>query len=367
MANRIEKIYDIIENSNLDAVALVPGSNFRYVTGGNFHLMERPTVLIMTKNKKNVAILPSLEVDSFNKLNVNADIVSWHDKDGYHSAFLEAKKIIGNINTMGVEGQRIRFFETQALKDNFNNLDLINAHKEISSIRLKKDVEEINCLQKAIKISEESLENTLQYIKVGMSEVQVKQFLVQQLYKNGGEGLSFDPIVLTGANSALPHGHSSESNIIKKGDALLFDFGATYQGYNADITRTFFIIEADEYQRAAYNNVLEANKIGIKNSIISKTMHDVDNETTLVLENGDYNNFIVHKTGHGLGLDVHEDPYIVRGNNSPLEIGMIITVEPGLYLPGKFGIRIEDDVVITDKDPNVLTSFSKNLRIINNE
>ena len=108
-------------------------------------------------------------------------------------------------------------------------------------------------------------------------------------------------------------------------------------------------------------------KIGIKNSIISKTMHDVDNETTLVLETGDYNNFIVHKTGHGLGLDVHEDPYIVRGNNSPLEIGMIITVEPGLYLPGKFGIRIEDDVVITDKDPNVLTSFSKDLRIINNE
>ena len=152
-----------------------------------------------------------------------------------------------------------------------------------------------------------------------------------------------------------------------KGDTLLFDFGATYQGYNADITRTFFIIEADEYQIAAYNNVLEANKVGIKNSILSKTMHDVDNETTLILENGEYNNFIVHKTGHGLGLDVHEDPYIVRGNNSPLEIGMIITVEPGLYLPGKFGIRIEDDVVITDKDPNVLTSFSKDLRIINNE
>ena len=175
---------------------------------------------------------------------------------------------------------------------------------------------------------------------------------------------SFLSISLNDGNHLFLNGTKYDVN---KGDALLFDFGATYQGYNADITRTFFIIEADEYQRAAYNNVLEANKIGIKNSIISKTMHDVDNETTLVLETGDYNNFIVHKTGHGLGLDVHEDPYIVRGNNSPLEIGMIITVEPGLYLPGKFGIRIEDDVVITDKDPNVLTSFSKDLRIINNE
>ena len=107
--------------------------------------------------------------------------------------------------------------------------------------------------------------------------------------------------------------------------------------------------------------------VGIENSITSKSMHEVDDLTTRVLENGDYKNFIVHKTGHGLGLDAHEDPYVVRGNYSKLEKGMIITVEPGLYLPGKFGIRIEDDVVITDKDPNVLTSFSKDLRIINNE
>ena len=367
MEDRIKKIYEIIDSSNLDAIALVPGSNFRYVTGGNFHLMERPTVLIITKNKEVVAILPSLEVDSFNKLGINAKIISWHDKDGFQKAFIEAQNIIGKIDTLGVEGQRIRFFETQAIKESFKSIKLINAHKEISSIRLNKDEKEIKCLKKAIEISEKSLEQTLQYIKTGMSEIEIKNFLIQALYKNGGEGLSFDPIVLTGANSALPHGHSSENNIIKKGDTLLFDFGATYEGFNADITRTFFIIEADEYQREAYHNVLDANKVGIKNSIIPKTMHDVDNETTLVLENGKFKEFIVHKTGHGLGLDVHEDPYIVRGNKAFLEKGMIITVEPGLYIPGKFGIRIEDDVVITDNDPQILTSFSKELRIINNE
>jgi Xaa-Pro dipeptidase len=200
-----------------------------------------------------------------------------------------------------------------------------------------------------------------------MSELQVKQFLMQELYKNGAEGLSFDPIVLTGPNSAIPHGHSSNKNVIKQGDTLLFDFGATIKGYKADITRTFFMIEADEYQKKAYETVRKANEIGIWKSNIPNSLHDIDNETTLILENSDYKEFIVHKTGHGLGLDVHEDPYVVRGNNTKLEQGMVITVEPGLYIPQKFGIRIEDDVLITNDEATVLTSFSKDLRIINNE
>ena len=129
----------------------------------------------------------------------------------------------------------------------------------------------------------------------------------------------------------------------------------------------FFMIETDEYQRNAYETVRRANEIGIQKSKMPNTMHDVDNETTLILENSDYKEFIVHKTGHGLGLDVHEDPYIVRGNKASLEEGMVITVEPGLYIPEKFGIRIEDDVLITNNQPRVLTSFPKELRIINNE
>ncbi len=127
------------------------------------------------------------------------------------------------------------------------------------------------------------------------------------------------------------------------------------------------MIETDEYQRNAYETVRRANEIGIQKSKMPNTVHDVDNETTLILENSDYREFIVHKTGHGLGLDVHEDPYIVRGNKASLEEGMVITVEPGLYIPEKFGIRIEDDVLITNNQPRVLTSFPKELRIINNE
>ena len=127
------------------------------------------------------------------------------------------------------------------------------------------------------------------------------------------------------------------------------------------------MIETDEYQRKAYETVRKANEIGIQKSKMPNTVHDVDNETTLILENSDSREFIVHKTGHGLGLNVHEDPYIVRGNKTSLEEGMVITIEPGLYIPEKFGIRIEDDVLITSNQPRVLTSFPKELRIINNE
>ena len=366
MNTRFNKIYKILENNSLDAIALIPGSNFKYLTDGSFPLMERPTVLIITKDK-NVAILPSLEVESFNQLSLNAKVISWHDKDGYNQAFNEASKILGSIKNIGVEGQKIRFFETQAFKENFKGIEIINTHKEISSIRMNKEEDEINFLLQAIRISEKSLKNTLNYIKLGMHELQVKQFLMQELYKNGAEGLSFDPIVLTGENSAIPHGHSSNQNKIKYGDTLLFDFGAAVKGYKADITRTFFMIETNEFQRKAYETVRKANEIGIQKSKIPNTMDSVDNEATLILENSDFKEFIVHKTGHGLGLDVHEDPYIVRGNNAKLEEGMVITVEPGLYIPEKFGIRIEDDVLITNDQPKVLTSFSKELRIINNE
>lgn len=150
MNTKFNKIYQILEKNNLDAIALIPGSNFKYLTGGSFPLMERPTLLIITKNQ-NVAILPSLEVDSFNQLDIHSKIISWHDKDGFNQAFKEASKILGDIKNIGVEGQRIRFFETQAFKENFNEIEIINSHKEISSMRLNKEQDEINILIEAIK------------------------------------------------------------------------------------------------------------------------------------------------------------------------------------------------------------------------
>ena len=363
MTNRLKKLDNLFEKNSIDAFAIVPGSNFRYLTGGNFHLMERPTVLIIKKNHRPVAILPSLEIDSFNALSLDAEIISWHDKDGYIDAFKKASQILGPLKNIGVEGQRIRFFESLALQESFKDCKIVNAHSLISTVRLNKDSDEIKNIEKAISISEIALSNTIKYVSHGKSELEIKNFLIQELYKNGAEGIAFDPIVLGSKNSALPHGHSTDY-ILEKGDALLFDFGASINGYNADITRTFFIDNASDYQRNYYNTVLKANNAGIDKSRINITLDEVDDTVLKILEESEYKDFVVHKTGHGLGLDVHEDPYVVRGNKNVLTEGMVITIEPGLYNPDSLGVRIEDDVLITETEPKILTKFSKELIII---
>tara|TARA_B100000287_G_scaffold225997_1_gene213239 strand:+ start:1724 stop:2818 length:1095 start_codon:yes stop_codon:yes gene_type:complete len=361
--SKINKLQNLLIKEDVDALALVPGSNFLYLTGGNFHLMERPTILIISKDKKPIAILPVLEIDSFKKLKLDADIFEWQDSDGYQAAFSNAFKKLGLVKKIGIEGQRMRVFESQAIEKASPGIEIINAHKFINHIRIKKDESEIIYLQKAVDIAEKTLNETIKYVDVNKTEMEIKNFLIQQLYRFGAEGIAFDPIVLGGGNSALPHGHSSDYKI-KEGDCLLFDFGATVHGYHSDITRTFFVKSASDDQKNFYETVLKANKIGLEISKPGLSLHELDNAVLNTLENSEFSEFIVHKTGHGLGLDVHEDPYVMRKNHDLLESGMVITIEPGLYKKNSLGVRIEDDVVITNDGCKSLTTFTKELTII---
>ena len=361
---KINKLQDALLNEDLDLLAIVPGSNFLYLTGGNFHLMERPTILLISKQNKPIAILPVLEVDSFNKLKIEADIFEWQDSDGYQSAFDKAFKKMGHIKKIGIEGQRMRVFESQAIQKSVEGVEIVNAHKFINKIRLNKDETEIKNLQKAVVIAEDALKETIKFVEAGKTEIEIKNFLIQQLYYFGAEGIAFDPIVLAADNSALPHGHSRNDYKIKEGDCLLFDFGATVNGYNSDITRTFFIKSASDEQKNIYETVRKANQIGLDISKPNLSLHKLDDTVLNTLADSGYAEFIVHKTGHGLGLDVHEDPYVMRNNNDLLEEGMVITIEPGLYKNGSLGVRIEDDVLITNEGCKSLTTFPKELTII---
>ena len=361
---KINKLQTSLENEDLDVLAIVPGSNFLYLTGGNFHLMERPTILIISKNYKPIAILPVLELDSFNKLNLDAEIFEWQDSDGYQLAFNKAFEKIGSVTKIGIEGQRMRVFESQAIENAVKGIEIINAHKFINKIRLNKNKDEINNLQKAVDIAEATLKKTIQYVEAGKTEIEIKNFLIQQLYNFGAEGIPVDPIVLASDNSALPHGHSRKDYKIQDGDCLLFDFGATVNGYHSDITRTFFVKSVSDEQKNIYETVRKANQIGLDISKPGLSLHELDDTVLNTLANSDYAEFIVHKTGHGLGLDVHEDPYVMRKNHDLLEEGMVITIEPGLYKKGSLGVRIEDDVVITNDGCKSLTTFPKELTII---
>ena len=353
--------------AELDAVALVPGPNFKRLFGRDFHLMERPLIAIIPRHGDPVAIVPNLEMASFNTLNFPGQVFDWRDEDGYAAAFSNAAKALPQLQdsqNFGLEAQRMRVFEQMALQSVFPQVRFTDAHQAISSIRLTKTPAEVDLLRQAIRISESALEQTLALVEIGQTEKQIEGLLIGRLFANGAEGLSFDPIVAAGDNSAQPHAQARDTYKTRRGDALLIDFGAKFNGYNADITRTFFLGEVSDCDRRFYETVQAANARGKAASRPGATAHDVDDAVQKVLEASEFAAFARHKTGHGLGLDVHEAPHIMRGNQTVLTAGMVYTVEPGLYRLGECGVRIEDDVWLTDTGHDCLTTFPRELRLV---
>ena len=362
-AARMEKLLAAMKEHELDAVAIIPGANFLFLTGSSFNLMERPTLLIVTLSGDCHAIIPVLEKTKWQAAMPEADTIYWQDSDGYQAAFAEFGKRM-DIRRLGIEGQHMRVFEADALRRVLPRCEIVDAQQAISHMRLHKDKQEIAVMKEAIAISEAALAKTIEKIGKGMRETEVKQRLIIHLLEAGADGLAFDPIVVSGTAAADCHGVSSNERKLKKGDAVLFDFGAVVNGYNADITRTFFVKKAAESDAEFYRTVLAANTTGREIAGPTLTAHDVDVAVSGSLNQSKFSDFIVHKTGHGLGLDVHEAPQVMIGNHQPLEPGMVVTIEPGLYDPGRLGVRIEDDVLITNGGSVSLTTFPHELQLL---
>jgi len=361
--DRYQPFRSIASELGLDAVALGPGANFRRLYQKDFHQNERPLLVLIPVEGSPAAVVPNLELDSFALIEFEGEVFDWRDQSGYQSAFDALFRHMG-VNRVGVEGQSMRVFVHHAMKAANPALAIVDAEAAISGLRLIKNDAEIAALEQAIIISEDALSQTLTQVSVGMTETEIESLLKQQLFASGAEELSFGPIVAAGDNSALPHASARPGYRIKAGDALLLDFGARYGGLCADITRTFFIQRCSDEAQAVYQTVLEANRLGLAATRPGATAHDVDDATTAHLEASPFADRIRTKTGHGLGRDVHEDPYIMRGNHTVLEPGMVFTIEPGLYAPGNFGVRIEDDVVVTADGVRSLTTFPKTLTIV---
>lgn len=365
--SRLEPVYAVLRTHNLDAVAIVPGPNFRRLFGRDFHLMERPLIAIVPASGDPVAIVPHLELSSFSELKFPGPVFSWQDEIGYERAFAAAAEALTSLNAtkrFGLEAQRMRVFEQMALATAFPDAGFVDAHSQVSSIRLQKTPEEIALLMKAIRISEAALEATLKTVQVGQSEQEIQSQLIRQLFDYGADGLAFEPIVAAGGNSAEPHAVSRDDYNVKSGDALLIDFGGAWRGFSADITRTFFISQVSDEHRALYETVLAANEQGRRIAKSGITASDLDDAVQTVLEGSEFSQYAVHKTGHGLGLDIHEAPQIMRGNQEMLDPGMVFTIEPGLYKNNECGVRIEDNVVVTDTGIDCLTTFPRELRIV---
>jgi Xaa-Pro dipeptidase len=362
-ADRYAELRAIARARGFDAVALVPGPNFQRLYDKDFHTSERPLVVLVPPEGPPAAVVPNLELGSFALIGFEGAVFDWRDQVGHGGAFAALAAAMP-LRRIGVEGQVMRVFVHHALMAVYPSLEIVDAERAISGLRLRKRADEIAALEAAIAVSETALARTLEAVRVGMTEMEVQSILLGALFAAGAEDLSFGPIVAAGDNSARPHASARPDYRIRRGDALLLDFGARVGGLCADITRTVFVGEADAEARAVYDTVLRANAAGHAATRPGATAHDVDDAATAVLEASPFAARIRTKTGHGLGRAVHEEPYIMRGNAQILEPGMVFTIEPGLYEIGRFGVRIEDDVLVTETGTRSLTAFPRDLMII---
>lgn len=363
---RREKLIQFMNEQGIDAVAVNAGPSMAYLTGLHFHLMERPVVVVFTKDATPTIILPELEKAKLADLNYDLrcftygeDPVSWGQV--FASALSELKLDRAKI---AVEPRQFRVLEYELLKKALPGANYIDGSNLIAALRAVKSQDEIECMQEAVKIAEKALEATVPLIKIGVDEKEIATELFLQLMRHGSEtSLPFSPIVAAGPNAANPHS-TPTARKLQSGDLLIIDWGARYNGYASDLTRTFGIGELGDTEKEIHKLVHMANRAGRQTGGLGVSCEEVDRATRQVIETGGYGKYFSHRTGHGIGLECHEDPYIREGNSQKLQVGMTYTVEPGIYLPGKNGVRIEDDVMVTELGAQSLSTLSRELRIL---
>ena len=240
---------------------------------------------------------------------------------------------------------------------------LVPMHSKIAGFRAVKEPWELELMRKSQEITDKAFAEVLPRIKAGMTEKEVQAELIYCLYKNGGENLSFDPIVVSGPNTSLPHGVAGD-RALQEGDFITLDFGVIYRGYCSDMTRTVALGYATDEMKKVYETVLAAQQAGIAVTKAGALGKQIDGAARSVIEAAGYGKYFGHGYGHSLGLEVHESPNCNPKGDVPMAANVVSSAEPGIYLPGKFGVRIEDVVIFTEDGCENITKSPKNLIIL---
>lgn len=359
MPARFDRVHDALARAPFELLVLVPGPNYSYVSGAPNHPSERLNLLVIPRDGRPAALLPALEVGAFEGLDVA--LYPWRDGEGPQDALRALVRDLGlDKARLGIEYGQMRYGEAEMLRATAPGARLVPGDGLLTSLRATKDASELAAMRRAIEISERALDATIEVIRPGMSENELAAELRIQLLRAGSQGEAFDPIISSGARSANPHFGPSEKRLAP-GDVIIIDFGGMWEGYPADITRCVALEPVPEEIATIYDLCRAANEAGRAAVAPGVTIETVDAAARTVIERGGYGDRFIHRTGHGLGMEVHEPPYIVAGNGQPLAVGMTFTVEPGIYLPGLGGVRVEDNVVVTETGAESLTSYSRDL------
>jgi len=361
--NRIEKTQHALRDSELEALVLNPGPSLVYATGLHFHLMERPIVVIFPRDQPPVIVLPDLELQKLVNLPYEIKSFSYGEQpDEWHLVFEKAMNSLDLKNKkIGMEPRSLRLLEYGFLKDAAPLAKFVDAGITISSMRLLKEETEVEAIRRAVVVAQNALKNTLPLIKIGMTEKEIASELTLQLLRNGSDPeMAFSPIVSSGLNAANPHA-TPGSRQLQAGDLLVIDWGAVVDGYISDLTRTFAVGAVEPEYRKIHAIVQEANAAGRAAGKPGEPCSAVDLAARTVIDKTGYGIYFTHRTGHGIGMEGHEEPYIRGDNVQIMEPGMTYTVEPGIYLPGRNGVRIEDNIVVTNSGCESLSDMDREL------
>lgn len=366
LIKRQAKLAAQMPEMGLDALAINASQSMVYFTGLHFHVMERPTVALLTADKAPALVLPELEKNKTADLGFELQVFTYSEDPATWAPAFEkaAKQLELDQAKIGVDPLHLRVLELRYLETALPQAQFVDGGEVIARLRRIKDAGEVAAMQAAVDVAEAALKATLSQIKIGMTEKQIAGILVTELLRGGSEPeMPFAPIVAAGPNSANPHATPSERPI-QAGDLLLFDWGASVDGYFSDITRTFAVGALDPELLRIHEIVQLANQAGRQAAAPGAACAVVDLAAREAIEDNGYGEYFIHRTGHGLGMEAHEEPYMRSGNQAKLEPGMVFTVEPGIYLPGRGGVRIEDNVVVIKDGIRSLTTFPRELQIV---
>lgn len=363
--DRLHRLQAALAYANLDCVAAIAGANLYYLTGLSFHLSERPVVGFFPASGDPVIVASVLEETKImSRPAYPIHPLCYDDVSGPRGAFVQAAQALasgapGSTLRLGVEFGRMRVMELRWIEDAFSLAAAQPAEPVFAKLRMIKDQAELAHMRQAVVIAERALAATMPGVRPGVTEQEVSAELVAQLARAGSDAdLPFTPIVASGPNSALPHARVTDRTL-QRGDMFVVDWGATSSGYRSDLTRTFAIGPAEVQFRKIQDVVLAANAAAESATRPGVTCASVDAAARRIIVEAGYGACFTHRVGHGIGLEGHEDPSVHGGNQLVLEAGMTFTIEPGIYLPGRGGVRIEDDVVVTAAGCDSLTTYPR--------
>ncbi len=350
--NNIARIQQKLVEKDLDALLITDEKNQRYAAGfpitDGAVLVTRERAYLITDSRyieaAEKAVDPCVTVQQF---------------DGQHPLMgrIAAAMKENEVRRLGGEEQKLSYGAYLACQKRLG-CELLPAQEILSTLRASKSEEEIACMIRAQRISEAALEETLQIIRPGMTEKEVAAELVYRMLRHGSEGNAFDPIVVTGKNTSLPHGVPGDS-VIREGDFVTMDFGSLSGGYCSDMTRTVAVGSATEEMKNIYGIVLKAQLAGIAAARAGIPGKVIDGAARKVIEDAGYGPYFGHGFGHSLGLDIHEPPMAGPRGEALMAENDLCSAEPGIYLPGKFGVRIEDVMILRADGAEVITKAPK--------